>query len=139
MGSATIKHICTAPLLLALAIGLIACGEEVSTSSFKGEQAEVAKRISDFQSDATKGETKSICQNDLTAALRTRLKGSSECEKAIKDQLAEIDTFTLSIESIAIKGTSASAQVKSTYSGKTKSHTLELLKEGQNWKISSVS
>jgi hypothetical protein len=136
MASQVIKYICTALLLGAVTIAVAGCGEEeVSTGSFKGAQGEVAQRISEFQSSATKGENQSICKSDLAASLTARL---SDCQQAIKDQLAEIDKFTLSIESVAIEGDTATATVKSVYGGKTKPSKLKLVKEGKDWKISGL-
>ncbi|HEY7892662.1 MAG TPA: nuclear transport factor 2 family protein [Solirubrobacteraceae bacterium] len=135
-----VKRPGTAVLAMISAITLAACGETVSTGSFKGEQGAVAKRISQFQSDATKGDQKAICRNDLAAAARTRLGHSeSDCQHALNDQLTQVETFALTISSITITGTSATAAVKSTYSGKTRSHTLTLVKEAGGWRISGVA
>jgi Putative lumazine-binding len=133
------KHLCAAVLATICVIGLAACGEVVSTSSFKGEEGVVAQRISQFQSDATKSENETICHNDLAAALKKRIETSGgSCKQAIKDQLAEIDTFTLSISSIDISGDTASALVKSNYAGKIKPSKLTLVREDRTWKISGV-
>jgi hypothetical protein len=133
------KHLCAALLAAACVIGLAACGEVVSTSSFKGEKGVIAQRISQFQSDATKSENETICHSDLAAALKARLRVANDnCQQAVKDQLAEIDEFTLSITSIDISGDTATALVTSTYSGKTKSSELDLVREDRTWKISGV-
>lgn len=127
-------------LLAILAPGaLAACGEVVSTSNFNGESKAVAQSISNFQNDISTANKGNICKKDLASKLTARLDfASGGCQEVIKNQLGQIDTFSLSIESIAISGASAQAQVKSTYSGKTKVSTLTLLKEGGKWKISGV-
>jgi len=133
------KHLCIAVLATICAAGLAACGEVVSTGSFKGEKGIVAQRISQFQNDATKGENETICHNDLAAALKRRLKNDGgNCQQAIKDQLAGVDTYSLSITSIEISGNAATALVKSNYSGKTKPGKLMLVREDRTWKISGV-
>jgi hypothetical protein len=126
--------------LPALVVGLGACGSAVSTSGFKGTQHEVAQAISNLQSDATSGDQKKICANDLAGAVVTRLGGAKACEKAIKDQLAEIDSLTVSVQSIQLgaAGTTASARVKSTFAGKTRPSTVALVKEAGKWKISAL-
>ena len=123
---------------LAVAAGLGACGETASTSGFKGEDHNVAQTVANFQSDATAGDQKKLCENDLAAALTARLRGSVGCQAILKSQLHEIDALSLAIESIAVNGTSATAHVKSTYSGKSRISTLKLVKEGSRWKISGV-
>lgn len=123
----------------ALALGLAACGETVATGSFKGEEEKVAQRISKFQSDASKGDERALCREDLAAPVTARLGASeSSCQRAIKDQLTQIEVFTLSIDSITLSGERASAVVKSTYAGKIRPSTLSLVKEGGSWKISAL-
>jgi hypothetical protein len=122
-------------------VGLGACGETASTSAFKGESHSVATTVSDFQKDATGGDQKKLCENDLAATLTTRLRGAGGCQAVLKKQLHEIDALNMTIESINLGGASkrALARVKSTYSGKSRITTLTLVKEGSRWKISGVS
>jgi hypothetical protein len=123
---------------LTLALGVSACGETASTSSFKGESHKVAETVSNLQTDATALDQKKVCENDLATTLRARLGGTSKCQTNLKNQLREIDAFTMSIQSIAVNGTKATARVKSTYSGKSRVTTLLLVKEGSHWKVSGV-
>ncbi len=125
---------------IALAAGLAACGETASTSGFKGESHNVATTVSDFQKDATAGDQKKLCENDLAAALTARLRSGGGCQAVLKSQLHEVDALNMTIESIDVSGAStrALARVKSTYSGKSRVSTLTLLKEGPRWKISGV-
>ncbi len=132
--------LCALPLALALS----ACAKTVSTSGFKGEQQAAVKTVSDLQSDVTAGDEKKICSNDLSSSLVTKLNtASGGCEHAIKGQLAEIDGFELSVQSVQLGGTSAhptaTAHVQSVYAGKKRSTTLSLVKEGGKWKISGLS
>lgn len=130
-----------APLL---ALGLAACAKSVSTSGLTGESKQVAETIKNLQSDVTAGEQKKICENDLASALVTRLntvKGG--CQQAIKNQLAEVDSFEVTIDSVALGGTTAArtatAHVKSVYAGKKRAAVLSLVKEGGKWKVSALS
>ena len=123
-----------------LAVGLTACGNTVSTSGFKGEQHAVAVTISNLQADATSGEQKKICANDLASAVVKRLGGTKGCERAIKDQVAEIDSLETKVQSIQLGsgGITATARVKSTYGGKGAYRTVLLVKEGGKWKVSAL-
>lgn len=123
---------------LALAGGIGACGETASTSNFKGESHNVAQTVSNFENDATDLDQKKVCEDDLAAVLTTRLRSYGGCQAVLKSQLRAIDALTLTIESIAVSGTKASARVKSTYSGKNRVTTLLLVKEGSKWKVSGV-
>ena len=127
--------------LLALPLlTLSACGNTVSTASFKGAQHEVAQTIANLQSDATTAEQKKICANDLAAAVVRRLGGSKRCEAAIKSQLTEISNLEVRVESVKVASdaTTATAAVRSVHEGKSKAGTLSLLKEGGKWKISGL-
>jgi uncharacterized protein YceK len=122
------------------ALGLAGCGSAVSTTSFKGEQHEVAQAIANFQSAATTGEYKKICGEMLSASVVGRLGGAKACEKAIKSQLNEIDNLQVSVQSVhvAAAGTGATASVGSIYEGKTRAGKLSLVKEGKNWKLTGL-
>ena len=127
------------PAVVLASIGQTACGTGVSTSGFTGEKKAVAQRISDFKRDATAAEEQKVCQNDLAGAVRAQLKtAGSDCQTALKSQLGQIDTLELTIASIQVNGDTASAQVKSTWSGKTRASTLRLLKEGGAWRIAGL-
>ncbi len=124
----------------ALALGLSACAATVSTSGLKGEAKAAAETIKDLQSNVTAGEEKKICEDDLSSAVVKRLAGSSGgCQEAIKKQLAEISAVELTVESVQVSGATATAKVKSIYSGKKAISTMTLVKEGKKWKISAFS
>lgn len=120
-----------------VALGLAACGNTVSTSSFKGEQHAVAQAIANLQSDATSGDHKKICTKDLAGPVVDRLGGVKACERAIKNQVAEIDNLEVKVRSVTTGagGKTATARVKSTFGGKTRERTVALVKEGGRWKV----
>jgi copper chaperone CopZ len=120
---------------------MAACGSTVSTSNFKGEQHAAAQAIADLQADATAGEEKKICKNDLAAGVVTKLGGKKGCEKTIKTQLTEIDSLEVSVQSVQIAagGKTAIAHVKSTYAGKKRAGTVSLAKEAAGWRITATS
>jgi len=122
------------------ALALSACGNTVSTAAFKGTPHEVAQTIANLQSDATTVEEKKICADDLASAVVTRLGGTKGCEKAIKNQLAEITNLEVRVESVKVASgaTTATAAVRSVHEGKSKAGTLSLVKEGRKWKISGL-
>jgi hypothetical protein len=128
--------LCAAPLVLAVA----ACGSTVSTSSFKGERRGVAQAIANLQSDATAGDEKKVCANDIAASVISSLGGKQGCEKALHTQLAEIDNLEATVESIqlAAGAKTATARVKSTSAGKSRVGTVSLVKEGAGWKVAAV-
>ena len=136
-------HRILALLCVALpAAGLVACGSTVSTA-FKGEQHEVAQAIANLQTDAKNADEQRICTHDLAGARVASLnRASGGCKEAIKSQLTDVDNFNLTVQSIQVDTAhtppTASASVTSTYSGKTRTSTLLLVKEAGTWKISGV-
>ncbi|HWX44306.1 MAG TPA: hypothetical protein VNY52_03180 [Solirubrobacteraceae bacterium] len=122
-----------------LALGLGACGSTVSTSSFKGEAQAVAQRISDLQSDVTAASEQKLCNQDFARAVRARLNtGGGNCQQAVKRQIGSIDGYEVTVEKVAVSGATATAIVKSTWSGKLGLATLRLVKEGGSWRIASL-
>jgi copper chaperone CopZ len=124
-----------------LVIGLSACATTVSTSGYKGEAKEVAQTIKNLQSDVTAGEQKKVCNNDLASSVVKSISSAAGgCQQVIKEQLKEIASFEVNVQSIQITsaGHAASARVKSKYSGKNKLSTILLVKEAGKWKIAKV-
>ena len=127
------------PLLaLALTLALTACGSAVSTTSFKGEQHQIAQTIANFQNAATTGEYKKICNEMLSTTIVTRLGNAKGCEKAIKNQLNEIDNLQVTVQSVhvAAGNMDAKADLGSIYEGKKRLGKLSLVKQHKHWKIS---
>ncbi len=76
----------------------------------------------------------------LSATVVARLGGAKGCEKAIKNQLAEIDNLQVSVQSVKVAAgsTDATANVGSIYEGKTRVGKLSLVREGKHWKIAGL-
>ena len=60
------------------------------------------------------------------------------CEAAIIRQLTEVDSLEVTVESVSVTGTTATATVKSVHEGKKKDSTIALVKEGKLWKVSAL-
>jgi hypothetical protein len=130
------------PCVALVALGLSACAKTVSTSGLSGEAKDAAETVKALQSDVTAGDQKKVCENDLAKALVTKLNAAEGgCQKALKDQLAEIDSLELNIDTVQVTSAAhtANATVTSVYAGKKRKSTLSLIKEGEKWKISALS
>lgn len=123
-----------------VALGVSACGEASSTGSYKGESQKVAQTITNLQSDLTGLDASKVCGRDLAQSVVKKLQSDgSTCKKALESQLREIDTYSLTVESISVHDATATAKVRSTWSGKEKIHELSFVKEGGRWKVSGLS
>jgi hypothetical protein len=133
-----------APLCVPVcALAVAACGSSTASTAFQGESHEAAQAITNFQNDTRGGDQQQVCARDLAGAIVTRLsRASGGCKEAFKTQLGEVDSYELTIQSIQLGGTgarrTASARVRSIYSGKKREGTLSLVKEAGKWKISGV-
>jgi hypothetical protein len=138
---ASCKRALALPCAVLIALGLSACAKTVSTSGLSGEAKDAAETIKALQSDVTAGDQKKVCATDLAKPLVAKLNAASGgCEQAVKDQLAEIDSLELNIDTVQVTSAAhtASAVVTSVYSGKKRKSTLSLVKEGDKWKISAL-
>ena len=138
----SLKRALALPCAVLVVLGLSACAKTVSTSGLSGEAKDAAETIKNLQSDATAGDQKKVCNNDLAKALVTKLgSAGGGCQQALKEQLAEIDSLELNIDTVQMTspGHAATATVTSVYAGKKRKSTLSLVKEGNKWKISALS
>jgi hypothetical protein len=133
-----VRRLITLACLALCPLAVAACGTTTSTANFKGTEHEVAQTVADLQSDVTSSDQKKVCTKDLSAAVVARLGGQKGCEASVKTQLAEIDSTELTVESVKVNGNTATATVKSIYSGKKRIHTLTLTHEGARWKLASL-
>jgi Putative lumazine-binding len=139
MRTIVLKHTAALALAASLAMLLAACASTVSTGSYKGPSKAVAQRISDFQSDVVAGEEQKLCGRDLAKTVQTRLLAAGgSCVQALKKQLGAIDDYEISIASIVVHGRSATARVKSTWSGKQRTTAMQFVEEGASWKIAAL-
>ena len=132
------------PSVLAVALALLAggCASTATTKgagSFHGEQAIVASTVSDFQSAARNRDASKLCKQLLDPALTAQLHDSGGgCTHVLGNQLNTIENYDLTIESIEVSGTTATARVKSISNGNTHFDTLKLTKVGSAWRVSGL-
>ena len=132
------------PLALALlaAAAVVAGCATQSTSSdssgtFKGEQRLVANTVEDFESAASKGDQAKICRELLSKDLvATYAQHGGTCDKAVDEALKDTDSFGLTVESVALDGSQATARVKADRGKNDVIRTMTLVKQGPAWRIS---
>ena len=129
----------TLALLLAAAGLATGCGSAGSNSSadFTGAKEDVAKAVEDLESAARGSDEGKICRDLLSSALIDSLRsGGKSCTSAISDALDDADTFDMTVKSVTVTGTTATAVVDS--KEKTANDTFKLEKVGGRWKIASL-
>ena len=128
---------------LVLALGGCAAqgtGGSNSSSKFQGEPQVVAKAIDDFGSAATKGDKDAICNDFLAPALVASYKQhAGTCAKGVDDAIKDTDAFGITVKSVRIAGSRATANVTVDVGGKDRPQSMTLTRQGQVWKISAFS
>jgi hypothetical protein len=126
-----------------LAVTLGGCSLTPTSSSnsggYTGTKALVASTLNLLASDANSGNGLDICEHVLASGLRAQLNRSASCQKSIDNQLKTIDDFTLTVESIKLAGSSASARVQTEYNGSKVISTVTLTHQKAGWRINSIS
>jgi hypothetical protein len=90
-------------------------------------------------SDASSANGADICKNVLTSSMRATLNKVGSCSTIITNQLKTIDDFTLTIESIKLAGSAASARVQTERSGAKVIQTVSLAHQPAGWRIAAIS
>jgi hypothetical protein len=130
------------PLGAIVAVSVAGCTSQPtsddSSGKFRGEQRLVANTIEDFESAASKGDQDQICRDLLAKPLvATYAKRGGTCESAVDGALKDTDSFGLTVESVRITDTDATARVKADRGKKDVLRTMTLVKEGPGWRISA--
>ena len=129
------------PLGAIAAVALAGCTTQTtsddSSGKFRGEERLVANTIEDFESAASKGDQDQICRELLAKPLvAVYAKRGGTCEHAVDGALKDTDSFGLTVESVSIDGTDATARVKADRGKNDVIRTINLVKEGPGWRIS---
>ena len=129
------------PLGAIVAVAVAGCAGQTTTNDssgkFRGEQRLVANTIEDFESAASKGDQDQICRDLLARSLVVRYtEHGGTCEAAVDGALKDTDSFGLTVESVRVTGTDATARVKADRGKNDVLRTINLVKEGPGWRIS---
>ena len=98
----------------------------------------MATALNLLASDASSGNGADLCKNVLASAVRTQLNKAGTCATIIDDQLKTADDATLTIKSIKVSGSGASARVQTVHNGYKVVSTVTLVKQGGTWKVAST-
>ena len=127
--------------LLALAGCAGGTSNKDSSNDFSGEKQQVASVVEDLQSAAEDSDERAICDL-LTGALRDAVTKGSEaatCRAGLEKALKDTDQSDLTVKSVTIDGTDASAVVRAKLSdSKSRDTTVKLHKLGAAWRLATL-
>ena len=109
-----------------------------SSGSFTGVQGQVAVTLNTLSSDASGSNATDICKNVFDAAIVKRLGSTSGCTSAVTHQLKSTGDFTLTVKTIVVTGSKATATVQTVVNGTKVIQTVQLLQQSGSWRLASV-
>ena len=129
----------TFAILCLAALAVTGCGGGAprdSATEFKGEERKVAEPVEQLEDAARAGETDTVCTKLLSDRLLAQLKEQgTNCKTAVKEAFKDADSLDLTVDDVTINGDKATAKVISGKGDDEKTDTLELARDGTNWKI----
>jgi hypothetical protein len=137
-----------APIAVLASLLLAGCGTGGSTANdspeFQGEQKLVQNTVEDLQTAAKDRDGAQICRDLITAALQGEIAaqsaGGKGCVAAVDGAVKDTDAVDLTVRSVTVDGTKATAVVREDVSddGDDVDRTLAFEKQGGRWKISDL-
>ena len=109
-----------------------------STGSFTGVQGQVAVALNLLASDSSGANAADICKNVFDAAIVKKLGNQTQCTTAVTAQLKTVGDFTLTIKTIIVKGSKATATVQTEDNGTKVIKTVLLRQQSGSWRLASV-
>lgn len=128
------------PLAFLAALVLAGCasgGAATSTDGLKGEEKDVAQVIADLSEDATRQRQARVCGEILTEELQRSVAGSSSCPDEVEKAFEDADDLVLEVDDVTVTGSDATAVVTTGTGDEEVRRTFELVKVGDDWRISS--
>lgn len=121
--------------LLAVTVALAACGDDLPT-----DEQQVRETLMRFATSVEERDYETLCGEVFAPVLLDGLQQIGlPCEVAMRTSLGEVEAPKLTVGEIAIDGTTASAEVRTSAAGQDpSSDTLQLTKVEDRWRVSAL-
>jgi uncharacterized cupredoxin-like copper-binding protein len=124
-------------VLAALASGC--AGSSSSAGDFKGEEKKVAELVEKLETAGETGDAGTICDEVVAKELRDQIQeAGSTCEQELDKAIEDADDFDLDVEDVTIDGDRATAKVKGRDRGEERVRDFEFVREGADWRATSL-
>ncbi len=130
-----------APALCLLALVVAGCGAapQDSAKEFDGQEKAVAAVVERLETAARDDKPDVVCTRLLSDSLLSTLRRQgTNCRTGVKEAFRDADSLDLTVDDVAISGAKATAKVKHRSRDGEKTATLEFVRDGSAWKISSL-
>jgi hypothetical protein len=125
--------------LLALAVAGCGAAPRDSAQDFKGDERAVAAVVERLESAARDNEPAVVCSRLLSTRLLTALRQQgTNCATGVREGFRDADSVDLTVDDVEIRGTRATAKVEYRSRSQDRTATLQLDREGNAWKLSSL-
>jgi hypothetical protein len=122
-----------------LAGGCASSGSVDSSEDFRGQQRLVATAVEDLESAASDGDEGKICRELASRSLARRLaRNGRSCAQTVDDAIKDADSSDLTVQSVRIAGTRATASVKEDLGDADRTATVGLVREGGRWRLATL-
>jgi hypothetical protein len=120
-------------LIVILALASAACG--------RSPERDVRRTLDDFATATAKKDYQRLCDEIFSEKLVEEVRKVVPCEVALqRSDLATAENPKLEIQSVKVKGDTATAVVSTTAKNqKPSKDTVKLVKEGEDWRIQSLA
>jgi hypothetical protein len=128
------------PVLCLLVLVLAGCGAAPrdSAQDFKGEQRAVAAVVERLEAAGRDDKPDVVCTQLLSSKLLAAVRAQgTNCKTGVGESFRDADSFDITVKDVVIRGTHATAQARYRRGSDDQTATLELDREGGNWKISA--
>ena len=122
-------------------VALLVCGLTVSACGGPSESERVHETVEAFGRATAAKDYQRLCDQLLAPELVEEVESAGlPCELALRRGLGDVESPTLTIGRIEVRGDRATAQVRSAAAGQEPSEdTLQLVRVGDSWRIASLT
>jgi hypothetical protein len=122
---------------LAVALGVAGCTSTKTTAAkFTGAQGQVAQVVADLEQAGQRKDAQKICTQIVSQALVRELSDAgTSCQAEMKKAIDDADDYDLTVKSVSVKGSQATAVVRRGSDGPTA--TFRFIREGGGWRATS--
>jgi hypothetical protein len=126
-------------LLPVLAVALAGCGTTSSATNFAGAEQSVAEQVEELQAASESRDGERACAEIFSSALRAAMRADgSSCAEQVDEAMKDADDSELDVRAVTVQGERATAEVTARVDGADRRRTLELVREGNSWRIDSL-
>ena len=122
---------------LAVALGVTGCtSTNTRTAKFTGAQGQVAQVVADLAQAGQRKDAQKICAQILAQELVRQLSDAgTSCQAEMKKAIDDADDYDLTVKSVNVKGSQATAVVRRGDKGPTA--TFRFVRENGGWRATS--